>query len=62
LRVVDGACPIYTAPTAEAAEAALNAFEPGESDRKFPTAAARRRTCDRVTPFLEVVPENWTGR
>jgi putative transposase len=45
--------PIYTAPTVEAAEAALDAFEAGEWGRKFPTvAAAWRRAWDRVIPFF----------
>jgi putative transposase len=45
--------PIYTAPTVEAAEAALDAFEAGDWGRKFPTvAAAWRRAWDRVIPFF----------
>src|SRR5487761_2151546 len=49
--------PIYAAPTAEAAEAALDAFEAGEWGRKFPTvAAAWRRAWDRVIPFFAFPP------
>ena len=45
--------PIYAAPSAEAAEAALDAFEAGEWGRKFPTVvAAWRRAWDRVIPFF----------
>ena len=49
--------PIYTAPSAEAAEAALDAFETGLWGQKFPTiAAAWRRAWDRVIPFFAVPP------
>ena len=49
--------PIYAAPTAEAAQAALEAFEAGEWGRKFPTvAAAWRRAWDRVIPFFAFPP------
>jgi putative transposase len=49
--------PIYAAPTAEAAQAALDAFEAGEWGRKFPTvAAAWRRAWDRVIPFFAFPP------
>jgi putative transposase len=45
--------PIYAAPSAEAALAALDAFEDGEWGRKFPTVvAAWRRAWDRVIPFF----------
>ncbi len=45
--------PIYTAASAEAAEAALDAFEAGEWGQKFPTVvAAWRRAWDRVIPFF----------
>ena len=45
--------PIYTAASAEAAEAALDAFADGEWGRKFPTVvAAWRRAWDRVIPFF----------
>jgi transposase-like protein len=45
--------PIYAAPTVEAAEAALDAFEAGEWGRKFPTVvAAWRRAWERVIPFF----------
>ena len=50
--------PIYTAPSAEAAEAALHAFESGEWGRKYPTAvAAWRRAWDRVIPFFAFPPD-----
>lgn len=49
--------PIYAAPTVEAAEAALDAFEAGEWGRKFPTVvAAWRRAWDRVIPFFAFPP------
>ena len=45
--------PIYAAASAEAALAALDAFEDGEWGRKFPTvAAAWRRAWDQVIPFF----------
>ena len=45
--------PIYAAPSAEAALAALDAFEDGEWGQKFPTVvAAWRRAWDRVIPFF----------
>ena len=45
--------PIYAAASAEAALAALDAFEEGEWGRKFPTvAAAWRRAWDQVIPFF----------
>lgn len=45
--------PIYAAPSAEAALAALDAFEVGEWGQKFPTVvAAWRRAWDRVIPFF----------
>lgn len=50
--------PIYTAPSAEAAEAALQAFESGEWGRRYPTVvAAWRRAWDRVIPFFAFPPE-----
>ena len=50
--------PIYTAVTAEAAEAALDAFEAGPWGQKFPTVvAAWRRAWDRVIPFFAFPPE-----
>jgi putative transposase len=50
--------PIYAAANAEAALAALDAFEAGEWGRKFPTvAAAWRRAWDRVIPFFAFPPE-----
>ena len=49
--------PIYTAPSAEAAEAELAAFERGPWGQKFPTvAAAWRRAWDRVIPFFAFPP------
>jgi len=45
--------PIYAAASAEAALAALDAFEESEWGRKFPTvAAAWRRAWDQVIPFF----------
>ena len=50
--------PIYAAASAEAALAALDAFEAGEWGRKFPTvASAWRRAWDRVIPFFTFPPE-----
>jgi putative transposase len=50
--------PIYTAPSAEAAEAALQAFEGGDWGRRYPTvAAAWRRAWDRVIPFFAFPPD-----
>jgi transposase-like protein len=50
--------PIYAAASAEAAEAALDAFEAGEWGRKFPTvAAAWRRAWPQVIPFFAFPPE-----
>jgi transposase-like protein len=49
--------PIYTAPSAEAAEAELSAFEQGAWGQKFPTVvAAWRRAWDRVIPFFAFPP------
>ena len=49
--------PIYTAPSAEAAQAELDAFEQNPWGRKFPTvAAAWRRAWDRVIPFFAFPP------
>ena len=49
--------PIYTAPSAEAAQAELDAFEQGAWGQKFPTVvAAWRRAWDRVTPFFAFPP------
>ncbi len=45
--------PIYTAPSAEAALAELDAFAQGPWGEKFPTVtAAWRRAWDRVIPFF----------
>jgi len=50
--------PIYAAPNAEAAAAALDAFEAGEWGQKFPTVvAAWRRAWDRVIPFFAFPPD-----
>lgn len=49
--------PIYAAPSAEAALAALDDFEDGDWGRKFPTVvAAWRRAWDRVIPFFAFPP------
>jgi transposase-like protein len=49
--------PIYTAPSAEAAAAELDAFEQGPWGAKFPTVvAAWRRAWDRVIPFFAFPP------
>ena len=49
--------PIYTAPSAEAAMAELDAFAQGLWGEKFPTvAAAWRRAWDRVIPFFAFPP------
>jgi len=50
--------PIYTAVSAEAAEAELDAFEAGPWGQKFPTVvAAWRRAWDKVIPFFAFPPE-----
>ncbi len=50
--------PIYAAPSAEAALAALDAFEASEWGRKFPAVvAAWRRAWDQVIPFFAFPPE-----
>jgi transposase-like protein len=50
--------PIYTAPTAEAALAELDAFEIGPWGKKFPTVVGTwRRAWDRVIPFFAFPPE-----
>jgi putative transposase len=49
--------PVYTAASAEAAQAELDAFEQGQWGRKFPTVvAAWRRAWDRVIPFFAFPP------
>jgi len=49
--------PIYTAPGAEAAAAALDAFEASAWGQKFPTVvAAWRNAWDRVIPFFAFPP------
>ena len=49
--------PVYTAPSAEAAEAELDAFEQSAWGQKFPTVvAAWRRAWDRVIPFFAFPP------
>ncbi|TSJ83256.1 IS256 family transposase [Chitinimonas sp. BJB300] len=50
--------PIYTAPSAEAAQAELDAFAEGPWGQKFPTvSAAWRNAWDRVIPFFAFPPE-----
>ena len=50
--------PIYTAPSAEAAQAELDAFEQGQWGEKFPTVVASwRRVWDKVIPFFAFPPE-----
>jgi len=49
--------PIYTAPSAEAAAAELDALEVGPWGQKFPTVVATwRRAWDRVIPFFAFSP------
>lgn len=49
--------PVYTATSAEAAQAELNAFEAGPWGQKFPTVTATwRRAWDRVIPFFAFSP------
>ncbi|HPR06439.1 MAG TPA: IS256 family transposase [Denitromonas sp.] len=49
--------PVYTAPSAEAAEAELEALECSQWGQKFPTIpAAWRRAWDRVIPFFAYPP------
>jgi transposase-like protein len=49
--------PIYTAPSAEAAQAELDSFAAGPWGTKFPTVvAAWRRAWDRVIPFFAFPP------
>lgn len=49
---------VYTAPSAEAAQAELDAFEDSPWGEKFPTVvAAWRRAWDRVIPFFAFPPE-----
>ena len=50
--------PIYTAPSAEAAQAELQAFELGPWGSRFPTVVASwRRAWDKVIPFFAFPPE-----
>lgn len=50
--------PIYTAASAEAAEAELDAFEQGQWGQKFPTVVASwRRAWSHVIPFFAFPPE-----
>jgi putative transposase len=50
--------PIYTAPSAEAAQAELDAFGQGPWGQRFPTVAASwRRVWDKVIPFFAFPPE-----
>ena len=49
--------PIYTAPSAEAAQAELDAFEQGPWGKKFPTVVASwRRAWSNVIPFFAFPP------
>lgn len=49
--------PIYTAASAEATQAELDAFEQSERGQKSPTVVvAWRRACDRVIPFFAFPP------
>ncbi len=49
--------PIYTAPSAEAAEAELTDFEQGSWGQKYPTVSASwRRAWDQVIPFFAFPP------
>lgn len=49
---------VYSAPSAEAAEAALDRFEAGEWGRKYPTISPGwRRAWTRVIPFFAFPPE-----
>ena len=50
--------PIYTAPSAEAAQTALEAFADGDLGRRYPTVATSwRRAWDRVIPFFAFPPD-----
>ena len=50
--------PIYTAPSADAAQAELDAFEAGPWGKKFPTVVASwRRAWTHVIPFFAFPPE-----
>jgi transposase-like protein len=50
--------PIYTAPTTEAASAALDDFERGPWGRKFPTVVASwRRAWTQIIPFFAFPPD-----
>ncbi|WP_199033362.1 IS256 family transposase, partial [Ralstonia sp. ASV6] len=50
--------PIYTAPSAEAAQAELDVFAQGPWGQRFPTvSAAWRSAWDRVIPFFAFPPE-----
>ena len=50
--------PIYTAPSAEAAQAELDAFGQGAWGQRFPTVAASwRRVWDKMIPFFAFPPE-----
>ena len=50
--------PVYTAPSAEAAEVELGAFEQGSWGQRFPTVAASwRRAWSNVIPFFAFPPE-----
>lgn len=50
--------PVYTAPSAEAAQAELDALEAGSWGKKFPRVVASwRRVWDKVIPFFAFPPE-----
>ena len=56
--LADALKPIYQAVSAEAAQAALEAFAEGEWGQRFPTvAAAWRRAWEQVIPFFAFPPE-----
>jgi transposase-like protein len=55
--LADALRPIYTAASAEAAEAELDAFEQSPWGRKFPTIVpAWRRAWDKIIPFFAFPP------
>jgi putative transposase len=56
--LAQGLRPIYSAPSAEAAHAQLEAFAAGPWGQRYPTVvAAWRRAWDRVIPFFAFPPE-----
>jgi putative transposase len=57
-QIVAAIRPIYSAASAEAAEAELNAFEAGPWGQKYPTIVALwRRAWDKVIPFFAFPPD-----